>query len=120
MTPKQQVQLCENSALKENNLCIMNVAPSSLDSELFGRMISISFKCDYTVIFPRKDFPRGFNLLNVGKIVSMEPGISNKSATIEVDYGENDGKCKIKLCLNDYVMDKVKVSNKSSQWRILE
>jgi hypothetical protein len=98
----------------------MNVAPSSLDSELVGRMISFSFECNYTVIFTRKDFPRCFNLFNVGKIVSMEPGISNKSATIEVDYGENDGKCKVELCLNDYVTDKVKVSNKSSQLRFLE
>ncbi len=59
-------------------------------------------------------------MYNVGKIVSVEPGISNKCATIEVDYGENDGKYKVELCLNDYVMDKVKVSNKSSQWRLLE
>ncbi len=66
-------------------MCIMNVAPSFLDSELVGRMISISFKCGYTVIFTRKDFTRGFNLFNVGKIVSMEPGISSKSASIEVD-----------------------------------
>jgi hypothetical protein len=93
----------------------MNVAPSSLDSKLVGRMISISFKHNYTVIFTRKDFPRGFNLFNMGKIVSVEPGISNKSATIEVDYGENDGKCKVKLCLSDYDTDKVRVSNKSSK-----
>ncbi len=99
---------------------IMNVSPSSLDYELVGRMISISFKCNYTVIFNRKDFSRGFNLFDVGKIVSMEPGISNKSATIEVDYGENDGKCKFELCSNDNIMDKVKVSNKRSQWRLLE
>jgi hypothetical protein len=64
------------------------VAPSSLDSELVGRMISIPFKCNYTVIFTRKDFTRGFNLFDVGKIVSVEPGIPNKSATIEVDYGK--------------------------------
>ncbi len=69
-----------------------DVATSSLDSELVGRMISISFKPNYTDIYTRKDFPRGFNLFYVGKIVSVEPGISNKSATIEVDYGENDGK----------------------------
>ncbi len=106
--------------MKENNLCIMNVAPSSLDSELVGRMISISFKRDCTVILTRKDFPRGFNLFDVGKIVSVEPGISNKSTTIEVDYSENDGKCKVELCLNDYVTGKVKVSNKSSQWRLLD
>ncbi len=119
MTPKQQVQLHENLALKKNNLHITNVAPSSLDSELVGSMISISFKRNYTVIFTRKDFPRDFNLLDVGKIVSVEPGKSI-NATIEVDYGETDGKCKVKLCLNDYVTDKVKVSNKSSQWRFLE
>jgi hypothetical protein len=81
----------------------MNVAPSYLDSELVGRKIGISFQHDYTVIFTRKDFPRGFNLCDVGKIVSVEPGISNKSATIEVDYSENNEKCKVKLCLDDYV-----------------
>ncbi len=59
-------------------------------------------------------------MFDVGKIVSVEPGISNESATIEVDYGENDGKCKVKLCLNDHVTNKVKVSNKSSQSRLLE
>ncbi len=90
---------------------IMIVAPSSLDSELVGRMISISFKLDYTVIYTRKDFPRNFNLFDDGKIVSVEPGIPNKSATTEVDYGENDGKCKVELCINDYVKNKVKVSN---------
>jgi hypothetical protein len=56
----------------------------------------------------------------MGMIVSVESGISNKSATIEVDYGENDGKCKVALCLKDYVTDKVEVSNKSSQWRLQE
>jgi hypothetical protein len=50
----------------------------------------------------------------------VEPGISNKSATIEVEYNENYGKCKGKLYLNDYVMDIEKVSNKSSQRRLLE
>jgi hypothetical protein len=44
---------------------------SSLDFELVGKMISISIKHDYTVIFTRNDFPRGFNLFDVGKIVSM-------------------------------------------------
>jgi hypothetical protein len=42
-------------------------------------------------------------LFDVGKIVSVEPGISNKSATIKVYYSENNGKCKVKLCLDDYV-----------------
>ncbi len=88
MTPKQQVQLNENLALKDSNLHISNVAPSSLYSALIGRMISIYFKHNCTVIFSRKDFPRDFNLFDVGKIVSVEPGISNKSATIEVDYRE--------------------------------
>ncbi len=55
----------------------------------------------------------------MGKIVSVEPGICNQSATIEVEYGENYGKCEGKLCLNDCVVDKEKVSNKSSQRRLL-
>jgi hypothetical protein len=70
---------------------MMNLAPSSLDSELVGRKIGISFKHDFTVIFTRKDFPRHFILFDVGKIVSVVPGIPYKSATIEVDYSENDG-----------------------------
>ncbi len=88
-------------------MCKMNVAPSSLDSELVGRMISISLKHHYTVIFARKDFPRCFNLFDVGKIVSLEPGIPNKSAKIEVDYGENDGKCKVELCLTAQLLWRV-------------
>jgi hypothetical protein len=57
LTPKEQVQLHENLALKENNLHIINLAPSSLDSKLVGRMISISFKHNYTVILPEKTSP---------------------------------------------------------------
>ncbi len=92
----------------------MNVSPTSLDSELVGSMISISFKRNYTDIFTRKDFPRGLNLFDVWKIVSMEASISNKSATIEVDCGEKDRKCKVELCLNDYVTDKVNFQIKAS------
>jgi hypothetical protein len=50
----------------------------------------------------------------------VESGISNKCATIEVDYDENGGICKVDICLNDYVSDKVKISNKCYQWRLLE
>jgi hypothetical protein len=53
---------------------IMNAAPSSLDSQLVGRMISISFQRNYIVIFTKKRFPEGF-LFNVGKIISVESGI---------------------------------------------
>jgi hypothetical protein len=102
------------------NLRIMNVAPSSLDSQLVGRMISISFQRDYTVIFTKKGFPKGFFLFNVGKIISVDSGISNKCATIDVDYDENSGICKVNICLNDYVSDKVKISNKCYQNRLLE
>jgi hypothetical protein len=59
-------------------------------------------------------------LFDVGKIISVESGISNKCATIEVDYNENKGIGKVHICLNDYVLDKVKISNKCSQWRFLE
>jgi hypothetical protein len=59
-------------------------------------------------------------LFEVGKIISVESGISNKCATIDVDYDENGGICKVNICLNDYVSDKVKISNKCYQWRLLE
>jgi hypothetical protein len=99
---------------------IMNAAPSSVDSQLVGRMISISFWCNYTVVFTKNRFSKGFFLFNVGKIISVESGISNKCATIEVDYNENGGICKVDICLNDYVLDKVKFSKKCYQWRLLE
>jgi hypothetical protein len=59
-------------------------------------------------------------LFDFGKIISVESGIFNKCATIKVDYDENGGFCKIDICLNDYVSDKVKNSNKCYQWRLLE
>ncbi len=77
------------------NIRIMNAAPSSLDSQLVGRMISISFWRDYTAVFTKKKFPKGFFPFDIEKIISVESGISNKCATIEVDYDENGGICKL-------------------------
>jgi hypothetical protein len=59
-------------------------------------------------------------LFNVGKIISVESGISNKCATIKVDYDENGGVSKVDICLNDYVLDKGNISNKCYQQRLLE
>jgi hypothetical protein len=50
----------------------------------------------------------------------VESGISNKCATIKVDYNENGGICKVNICLNDFVSDKVNISKKCYQWRLLE
>jgi hypothetical protein len=50
----------------------------------------------------------------------VESGIPNKSATIEVDYDENGRICKTGICLNDYVLDKVKILKKCYKWRLLE
>jgi hypothetical protein len=120
LTPIEQIQCHEDQALKMYNMHIMNAAPSSLDSQLVGRMISISFQRNYTVVFTKKKIPNRYFLFNVGKIISVESGISNKCATIEVDYNENGGISKVDICLNDYVLDKVKISKKCYQWRLLE
>jgi hypothetical protein len=120
MTPIEQIQCHEDQALKMYNMRIMNATSSSLFSQLVGRMISISFWRDYTVVFTKKRFPKGFFLFDVGKIIPVESGISNKCATIKVDYDENGRICKVDICLNDYVMDKVKISKKCYQWRLLE
>ena len=85
LTPIEQIQCHEDRVLKMYNMRIMNAAPSSLDSQLVGRMISISFWRDYTVVFTKKKIPKGFFMFNVGKIISVESGISNKCAIIEVD-----------------------------------
>jgi hypothetical protein len=50
----------------------------------------------------------------------VESGISNKCATIEVDYDENSGICNVYVCLNDYVLDEEKISKKCYQWRVFE
>ncbi len=39
----------------------------------------------------------------IGKIISVESSISDESATIEVDYGEYGGICKVNLLMSDYV-----------------
>jgi hypothetical protein len=51
----------------------------------------------------------------------VESGISNKCATIKVvDYNENGGSCNVYVCLNDYVLDEVKIPKKCYQWRLVE
>ena len=120
LTPIEQIQCHEDQVLKMYNMRIMNTTPSSLDSKLVGRMISISFWRDYTVVFTKKKIQKVFFLFNVGKIISVESGISNKCATIKVDYNENGRICKDDIHLNDYVSDKVKIPKKCCQWRLLE
>jgi hypothetical protein len=120
LTPIEQIECHEDQALKMYNMHIMNSAPSSLDSQLVRKMISISFQRNYTVIFTKKKSLKVFLLFNVGKIISVESGISNKCATIKVDYNENGRICKDNTCMNDYVSDKVKNLNKCYQWRLLE
>ncbi len=67
----------------------------------------------------QKRFPEDF-LFNVGKIISVESGILNKCATIKADYDENGGICKFNIYLNEYVLDKVEISNKCYHWMPLE
>ncbi len=68
----------------------------------------------------QKKNPKGFFLFDIGKIISVESGISNKCATIKVDYNENGGIRKVDIRLNDYVSDEVKIQKKCYQWRLLE
>jgi hypothetical protein len=119
LTPIEQIQCHEDQVLKMYNIRIMNVAPASLDSQLVGRMKSISFWCNYTAVVTKKN-PKRFFLFDVGKIISVESGISNKCATIKVDYNENDRIFKVYICLNSYVSNKVKIPKKCYQWRLLE
>ncbi len=67
-----------------------------------------------------KKNPKFFFLFDVGKIISVESGISNKCATIEVDCNKNGGICKVDVRLNDYVSDEVKIPKICYQWRLLE
>ncbi len=67
-----------------------------------------------------KRIPKRFFLFDVRKIISVESGTSNKCATIKVDYDENGGICKVDICLNDYVSDKVKISNSDMHPYIME
>ncbi len=120
LTPMEQIQCHEDLVLKMYNMRIINAAPSSLDSQLVRRMISISFWRNHTAVFTKNKFSKGFFLFDIGKNIYVESGISNKCATIEVDYNENGGICKTFLCLNDYVSDEVKIPKKCYQWRLLE
>ncbi len=90
--PKQQIELHESLVLKENELVIVDEAPSSFDDELFGMMISISFKQNYNAIFTKKEFPGGFFLFDIDRITSVQSD-SNNGATIKVHYGEKIGIC---------------------------
>jgi hypothetical protein len=54
--------------LKENELIIVDEAPSSFDVDLIGMMISISFKGNNNAIFTKKVFPGGFSLLILARL----------------------------------------------------
>jgi hypothetical protein len=116
--PKQQIELYENLVLKENELVIVDEAPSSFDDEFIGMMISISFKRNNNAIFTKKEFPGGFLLFDIGRITSVQSD-SNDGATIKVDYGENFGICEVNFFMNDYVPAHVKIPQKKTQWRLL-
>jgi hypothetical protein len=60
LTPMEQIKCHEDQVLKMYNMRIMNAAPSSLDSQLVGRMISISFRRDYTAVFTKKKSQKVF------------------------------------------------------------
>ncbi len=116
--PKQQIELHESLVLKENELVIVDEAPSSFDDDLIGMMISISFKQNNNAIFTKKEFPGSFFLLDIGRITSVQSDF-NDGATIKVDYGDFFGICEVKLFMNDYVPAHVKIPRKSTQWRLL-
>ncbi len=116
--PKQQIELHESLVLKENELVIVDEAPSSFDNDLIGVMISISFKQNYNAIFTKKEFPGGIFLFDIGRTTSVESD-SNNGATIKVDYSEKFGICKVKLFKNNNVPAHVKIPQKSTQWRLL-
>ncbi len=116
--PKQQIELHESLVLKENELVIVDEAPSSFADDLIGMMISISFKQNNNAIFTKKGFPGGVFLFDIGRITSVQSD-SNNGATIKVYYGENFGICELKLFMNDYVPARVKIPQKSTQWWLL-
>jgi hypothetical protein len=92
--PKQQIELHESLVLKENELVIVDEAPSSFDNDLIGMMISISFKQNNNAIFTKKEFCGSFFLFDIGRITSVQSD-SNYGATIKVDYGEKIGICEV-------------------------
>jgi hypothetical protein len=121
LRPIDQIQLHESMVIKAENLVIVNEAPTSFDQELVGMMISISFQRKYNSIFTKKEFPGGFFLFDIGKIVSIESGVSDEcAATINVDYGKNGGICNVYLSLSDYAPDTITISKKSLEWRLLK
>ncbi len=70
--PKQQIELHESLILKENELVIVDEAPSSFDDDLIRMMISISFKRNNNTIFTKKEFSGGFFLFDIGRITSVQ------------------------------------------------
>ncbi len=60
--PKQQIELHESLVLKENDLVIVDEAPSSFDDDLIGMMIGIPFKRNNNAIFTKKEFPGFFSV----------------------------------------------------------
>ena len=112
--------LHENECLNENILDIVNNLPSTIDKKLCGRKISISFHREYDLTFTKKDFPGGVYFFDIGKIKSVlvdDKCDDDTRAIVEVTYDKDV--YSVPLNLEDYASDKVKVSEKEHQWRLL-
>ena len=98
----------------------MNNPPSTIDKKLCGQKISISFHREYNFTFTKEDFPGGVYFFDIGKIKSVSADDKCDDVTcaiVKVTY--NEGVYSVPLNLEDYTSDKVKVSEKEHQWRLV-
>ncbi len=75
--PKQQIELHESLVLKENELVIVDEAPSSFDDDLIGMMVSISFNKITMQSLQRRSFLAVFFLFDIGQITSVQSDLNN-------------------------------------------
>ena len=116
---EKQIELHESEVLRIEKLCIMNNSPSTIDNQLCGKMISISFPCDYNKTFTKKMFPGGVYMFDIGKIQYVVPGSKHNDGLRELIVLYESGPFSVKIDLGYYASDSVTIPTKEHQWRLL-
>jgi len=119
----RQIELHESLVLTSENLVIDNPLPASIDKQLCGKMISISFCRDYNKTFTKKQFPGGVYMFDIGKIISVLPSGSKHNddgdGMLKVKYVEDNSTLTVSLHLSNYASESITMPTKEHQWRLL-
>ena len=115
---EKQIELHESEHLIIEKLVIENTSPATIDNQIFGKMIRISFHCDYDKTFTKKKNPFGVLMFDIGKIQYVMPGSKHNDGCkgiLMVKYVDDNSTLTVSLHINNYASDSVIIPSKEHQ-----